>query len=120
MTHGIIFLRFVVTTEGVSVDPKKVNSMVEWPIPKSVHDVHNFHGIATFYRRFIRGFSTIVAPITDCIRKETYEWTKAADRAFLEIKERMTQAAILRLPNFSKLFEVACDASGVGIGGVLR
>jgi len=60
-----------------------------------------------------------VAPITNCIRKGTFEWTKAVDRAFLEIKKRMTQAPILRLPNFSKVFEVACDVSGVGIRGVL-
>ena len=93
--------------------------IVEWLVPKSVHDTRSFHDLATLYRRFIRGFSTIVAPITDCIRKETFEWTKAIDKAFPEIKERMTQAPILRLPDFSKVFEVACDASRVRIREVL-
>ena len=60
-----------------------------------------------------------MAPIFDCVRKETFEWTKTTNKAFLKIKEKMTQTPVLRLPDISKVFEVACDALGVGIGGVL-
>ncbi|PKA62613.1 RNA-directed DNA polymerase like [Apostasia shenzhenica] len=115
LTDRVVFLGFVASPDSVSADPK-VRAI---PEPQNIHDVRSFHGLATFYRRFIRGFSTITAPITDCIRKGAFEWTKAAARAFVEIKARMSAAPVLRLPDFSKVFGVSCDASGVGIGGVL-
>ena len=119
LTHRITFLGFIITPDGVLADLEKIRSTVEWPISKSVHDVHSFHSLATFYRRFIRGFSSIVAPMTDCLRKDSFNWPNAVNRAFLDIKDKMTQAPTLRLSDFFKVFEVACDASGIGIGGVL-
>ena len=82
MTNSLLFLRYVVSSEGIKVDEEKVKAIREWPTPKNASDVRNFHGLATFYRRFIKHFSSIVAPITECMKKWRFHWGREQESSF--------------------------------------
>ncbi|CAA6654615.1 unnamed protein product [Spirodela intermedia] len=118
-TFEVTFLSFVISERGVSADPKKVCAIVTWPRPSSMHDIQSFIGLATFYRCFIWDFSSITSLLTDCLKKETFLLIEVVEQAFNQVKALITQVSILRLPDFGKVFKVACDASVIDIGGVL-
>ncbi|XP_062162029.1 uncharacterized protein LOC133869072 [Alnus glutinosa] len=98
---------------------REVTVILEWPTPKSIHDVRSLHGLASFYRWFIQHFSALIEPITEYLKGQTFQWTEEANTSFQLVKRKMIEAPILTLTDFEKIFEVNCDASGVGIGGFL-
>ncbi|KAG7533170.1 Reverse transcriptase domain [Arabidopsis thaliana x Arabidopsis arenosa] len=92
-TDNLVFLGFVVSTDGVKVDEEKVKAIREWPSPTSVGEVRSFHGLAGFYRRFVKDFSTLAAPLTEVIKKNVgFKWKQAQEDAFQALKEKLTHA----------------------------
>ena len=113
----IMFLGYVVTKDEIEMDKNKIEAIISWPITSSIHDVRSFHGLVSFYRRFIHGF--IMAPIIECLKGNKIKWSSVVQESFKLIKKKVTEAPCLALLDFNKVFEVECDASHVGIGNVL-
>ena len=119
MDH-VIFHGFKISKHGVHVDQEKVVAIKDWLTPKSVSALRSFHGLASFYKRFMPNFSNIAAPLNELVKKGVnFKWRFDQTKAFETLKEKLINAPLLVLPNFSKTFEIECDASNVGIGVVL-
>ncbi|XP_073035161.1 uncharacterized protein [Primulina eburnea] len=116
----VAFLGHIVSKEGISVDPSKIETIKQWSIPKTVSEVRSFLGLAGYYRRFIENFSKIALPLTSLTRKSVkFEWTIACQQAFQELKDKLTSAPVLVLPCGTEDFVVYSDASKLGLGAVL-
>ena len=115
----IEYLGHMVSRQGVIVDESKIECIKQWPTPTSSKQLHSFLGLASYYRKFIRHFAMIAAPLTDLLKKEAFKWNELSQQAFWTLKTALTQAPVLALPDFSKPFVLETDASATGIGAVL-
>ena len=105
------YLGHVISTEGVGVDPEKVDAVKGWPKPATLKAMRGFLDLTSYYRRFIQNYGKIATPLTRMLKKNNFIWTTVVEIAFEHLKQALVQAPVLALPNFSREFVVECDAS---------
>ncbi|GKE92116.1 putative reverse transcriptase domain-containing protein [Tanacetum coccineum] len=114
------FLGHVIDSRGIHVDPAKIEAVNNWASPTTPTEVHQFLGLAGYYRRFIEGFSKIAKSLNELTQKnKKYSWGKDQELAFQLLKQKLCKAPILALPEGNNEFVVYCDASHQGLGAVL-
>lgn len=110
----------MISKDGVSTDPTKVQVVKDWPIPTNVKQVRGFLGLTGYYRKFIKNYGIISRSLTDLLKKNiVFVWTPTNQEAFQQLQTALITAPVLALPDFNKPFTVETDASNVSIGAVL-
>ena len=118
--RSVAFLGHIVSDEGIETDPVKVQTVVDWPVPTSVSEVRSFLGLASYYRRFVKDFSKLAAPLNALTQKNRkFEWTEETQKSFEALKAALTSPPILAMPRDEGLFTLDTDASYGQIGAVL-
>jgi hypothetical protein len=124
LKREVRFLGYLVSGDGIKVDPLKVKTVLEYPIPFKVHHVRTFLGLAGFHRKLIKGFAEIAMPLfplTAGDKQLRIVWSPECQEAFDRLKEALTNAPVMALPDWSVgVFIVRADASGRAIGGSLN
>lgn len=117
------YLGFIVDAKGLHTDPDKVEAIHSYPVPKTSTEVKRFMGMASWYRRFVKDFATIAAPIHDVVqgagKGKPIKWTPNAQMAFQALKHALSNSPVLTTPDFTQPFTIHCDASNSGFGAVL-
>jgi hypothetical protein len=109
----------IVGKDGVQVDPKKIESIQDWPRPKTLKSLRVFLGLTGYYRKFVWNYGKIAAPLTSLLKKNAFTWTSFVDHAFQALKDVMCSTPILAFPDFTKTFVLECDAFEKGIRAFL-
>ncbi|KAK9942868.1 hypothetical protein M0R45_008513 [Rubus argutus] len=118
--NQVKFLGHVVSHRGIVMDPAKIESVMEWKAPTSPTEVRSFLSLAGYYIRFIEGFSKIALPMTKLTRKNIkYIWDDNCEQAFQQLKEKLTTAPVLTIPESGVPFVIYSDASYQGLSCVL-
>lgn len=114
------YLGHEIQREGLRPSKEKIKAVSEFPTPKDVHTVRQFLGLAGYFRKFIKGFSKLTEPLTQLLQKKVqFEWKEEQEKAFQNLKEKLTERPILAVYNPHAETELHTDASSLGIGSTL-
>ncbi|KAJ1596992.1 hypothetical protein NDA14_002766 [Ustilago hordei] len=123
-TKTVEFLGYIIKPTGIEMDPEKVRTVKEWPMPESIHDIQRFLGFANFYRRFIAHFARIAKPLTALVkpieRFKKFELPEEAQQAFHKLIQAFTSAGVLQHFDYHLPTRLETDASDFAIAGVLK
>lgn len=114
------YLGHIISDGVLTPDPEKIKAIVNWSQPRSLSALRGFLGLSGFYRKFIKHYATLAAPLTDLLRVNKFTWTNEATRAFTELKAQIASTPKLHLPDFTHPFQVETDASSIAIGATLQ
>ncbi|GBG91477.1 hypothetical protein CBR_g52433 [Chara braunii] len=117
----VLNLGHILDGDGVKPEDSKIAAIRDWPTPRTLTELRSFLGLANYYRKFVRNFSTIVAPLRRLLRKETiWKWDKDCTSAMKKLKQALIEYPVLKVVNLSLPFVVTMDASQYDIGAVLQ
>ena len=118
--YKVAYLGFIVSKDGLSPNPIKVEVVVNWPVPRSVSEVCGLLDLTGWCQIFIKNYALIAGPLTELTKKdEAFIWIDTRELAFTKMKKILASKPVLKMPNLDKTFEVIVDASGQGVGGIL-
>jgi len=124
-TSKVSYLGHIISQAGVTPDPEKIKAITEWSQPRSLTTLRAFLGLTVlglteFYRKFVRDYATLAAPLTDLLHCQKFTWPNTAQQAFTTVKAEIAKVPNLHLPNLTQPFVVDTDASAVAVGAVLN
>lgn len=108
-----------ISENGISVNPRKLLAIKDRPLPKSPKALRGFLGLTGCYRKFVKCYGSVAAPLNKMLHKGAFHWTEEVKLAFEQLKSTLMTAPVLAMPNFEEEFMLECDASKEGIGAVL-
>lgn len=114
------YLGHLIADGMMQPDPEKIKAIIEWPQPRSLSALCGFLGLSGFYRKFIKNYASLAAPLTDLLKFTKFTWNTDASWAFTELKHQIATAPHLHLPDWDKPFQVETDASSIAVGAVLQ
>ncbi|GFV74732.1 hypothetical protein TNCV_1039701 [Trichonephila clavipes] len=116
----VTYIGYIISAEGVRTDPEKISAVKDWNCPTDVHQLRSFLGLCTYYRKFVKNFTTIAGPLHKLTEaKQKFMWTVDCNNAFNKLKDALTSAPILAYPEIGKQFILVTDASHESIEAVL-
>ena len=118
--NKLVFLGHEISSDGIRPNDLKVRAVKTFPTPTTKKELKSFLGLANFFRKFMKDYSTIAAPLTDLLKEEKqWNWTSSHDAVFAKLKQLLISAPVLVFPDYTQPFRLYSDASATGVGATL-